>query len=129
MELRRTSIRSGTQKATQSFTILPGRGCSSRSFLDLLRKLDIRVEEIHFRSFDSNVRSRWTVPWRKAFGISARFTFGRCRAPFGLAGSSESWLAIESDLEFDTEVANGSGHFGLRFLMVMAYVSFGVDQG
>ncbi len=95
----------------------------------MLRKLDIRVEEIHFWSFDPHVRSRWTAPWRKALGISARFTFERCRVPFGMAGSSESWLGIEPDLGFDTEVANGSGLFGLRYLMVMAYISFGAHQG
>jgi hypothetical protein len=50
-------------------------------------------------------------------------------APFGPVGSSESWLVIEPEFGFDTEAANGSGIFGLRFLMVMGYISFRAAQG
>jgi hypothetical protein len=103
-------------------------GKSARSFLDLLRSLDIKLENIHFELFDSHKRSKWTKPWRQVLGISTRFPVERHGAIFGPVRSSESWLAIEPEFGFDTEAANGSGIFGFRFLMVMAYINFRASQ-
>jgi len=47
---------------------------------------------------------------------------------FDSARSKESWLAIEPKFGFDTNAPNGSGLFGFRFLMVMAYISFRPPQ-
>ena len=62
-------------------------------------------------------------------GISSRFPIDQHVKIFGPVRSSESWLAIEPEFGFDTEAANGSGIFGFRFLMAMAYISFGASQG
>jgi integrase len=114
--------------SSQSYPVFhhPSRdGDRARSFLDLLRKLKIRLKDIHLMSFDPHERSKWTAPWSTVLGISSRFVFEKWKNPFGLIESSESWLAIGPEFGFDTRALNGSGIFGFRFLMVMAYVSFG----
>jgi hypothetical protein len=88
--------------------------------------MGIELQHMRFASFDTSERSRWTTKWRNVLGFSPRFKFAPMRVPFGDNSSSNSWIAIEPAFGFGDDFRRGTGAYGFRFLMVMAYITFGV---
>jgi hypothetical protein len=101
-------------------------GKDGRAFRQILDRLEINLNAIEFISFDPSLHSPWPKRWRKALGFSEGTQIAKRDSLFFGREDTRSWLEIRPTfLMSKLPVDKGSGVFGFRYLMVMAFIAFG----
>ncbi len=101
-------------------------GKDARAFHQLLDRLEINLNATGSISFDPSSHSLWPNLWRKALGFSERIRITKRRTLFFGREDTRSWLEIRPTFRLSKIPDDkGSGVFGFRYLMVMAFIAFG----
>jgi hypothetical protein len=104
------------------------RGLDGRSFVCLLKGLEVPLKAIRFISYDPHPRSKWPNKWREALGFSEKIKIKKRKTLFFGREDTRSWLEVRPTFSIPEEhERDGGGVFGFRYAMVAAFILFGPD--
>ena len=100
----------------------------AQNYVEFLCRLGILRRDIRFISFDDRQKSATLASWKRALRLNRHSKIEHLKAPNSSADCVNSWLAIEPRFHLHSAHVKlqNPGAFGFRFLMVMAFIAFGL---
>jgi hypothetical protein len=102
----------------------------ARRHMRFLYSCDLKLEQIRFVSYDTSEEFIWGHEWARLLGVPKEQLVVRA-PPYGNSEASAKWLAIETNISGIPVPGRNSvpGSGGFRFLMTMAAIVFGFNDG
>jgi len=101
----------------------------AKQFLQFLKALGLKSNEVNFVSFDNSKRSRPLAKWKSQLGISWRISISKSRPPNKQNALSANWLGIKPVFKLGQKHRSNvdetpQGSIAFRYLMIMGAIVF-----